>query len=70
MFLSLPNRGSGNSDVTTCGFDVLRCRSGWPLGKVLLVEGREESAECFGVVVSFVDVILLREPFLLVEGTC
>ena len=39
------------------------------MGKILLVEGREESAERLGVVVLLIKLELPCEPFFLVKGT-
>ena len=68
MFLKLSNLGSRYGSVTARGYDVFRCRGGWPKGKVFLVEGREESRERLRSMVRLVRRIIVCEPFLLLCG--
>ena len=68
--LVLSNCGSRDSGVTSRGFNVLRCRGGRPNGKVLLVEGGEESGKHLGSMVSLIKRISVLEPFLLFIGAC
>ena len=70
MFLLLSNFSNRVGGVPGCGFDLQLRGGGWPVGKVLLIEGGEELAKRLGVVVLPIELELQREPRLLVSGTC
>jgi hypothetical protein len=70
MFLGPPKFSVRDGGLTVRSLNVLRCGSGWPEAKVLLIEARKELAKRLRVVVLLIDLKLRRKPFLLVRGTC
>lgn len=69
VFLDLPKSRNCDGNITARSFNVLRCRSRWPLGKVFLVERGEELAKRLGSVVRPIDLVLRHEPIYLFKRT-
>jgi len=62
MFLGPPDSSSRGGDATIGVLDILCCGNRWPFGEVLLIEGRVESTERLGALMSLIELKLPLEP--------